>query len=335
MYWLESLILKDNRQWDEQKKTTIEISYLNVYESNKISYIPIELSKIDKLNYFDVGGNYDKLPIKSLGGLINHPSIQNLDLSYCEFTSLLEFETLENLKFLNISNNLLTSIELNLSKLHNLISLNVESNNIQLFSNNNLLLKLLEQLDYINLKNNPINLEWLNPAILEASGDKKEELIGLLSLSIKGFLKGVSTLPQKVILLGNSEVGKTELAKVLIKDKSQFPDKGTTHGLKIRKWELGKKFNNKSVFIYDFGGQDFYHSVYNMFFTYDTVYIIVWDDKWLENQTYESQNSNDTFIKYNPEYWIKNIQYFWIRIKLKTRINKLKSFPFITILRTI
>lgn len=323
MLWLEELIL--SVQTDIDKFTGEKNENNSELNRNYFSSIPPGFKKMKNLKSLSINGNFNiRNKISDLGGLKSHLSIESLNLSYCEFSSLKEIENLPMLKFLALSGNAVYKIDIDPDKFKNLKVLNLENNLIEKIDDEESFLALLDQLEYINLKNNPINLEWLNPSILEASGDNKDEILKFLTLSLKGLLNRVDTLPQKIILLGNSEAGKTELAKVLIKDKGQFLDKGTTHGLKIRKWNLGEKYNDKSIYIYDFGGQDFYHSVYNMFFTYDTIYIIIWDDKNIENHSFISESSKDVFIKYNPNYWLRNIKYFIDRDKLQNTIQHIE-----------
>lgn len=312
MSHLETLIFGDNTSCKVQNGLTIFLqTELDFSNRNFISIIPDEISLMVNLKNFSIGGDYDdKYPIKRLGGLKNHPSIEVLDLSFCSFESMEEFQNLPNLVHLDLSRNRiekLNEIYFNLPKLK---FLDLSENFIREIAIEDRFKLLLEQLDYINLKKNPINYDWINPAVLETSGDDVEDLLYLITAHLNKELRKVDSLPQKVILLGNSEVGKTSLAKILIKDKKQFPDAGSTDGLKIRVWKMSKKKKEKTAFVYDFGGQDFYHSVYNMFFTLDTIYIVVWDDKDLENKEFKSAKSNDTFIIYNPNYWMGNIKYY-------------------------
>jgi GTPase SAR1 family protein len=87
----------------------------------------------------------------------------------------------------------------------------------------------------------------------------------------------------KVVLLGDSNIGKSWLASQLIERKTPAPDqRGTTHGMRIWK-QPAEVFDpaaappageNREVFLWDFGGQDEYQLVHQMFL-HDTTFALI------------------------------------------------------------
>ncbi|HMP30049.1 MAG TPA: TIR domain-containing protein, partial [Saprospiraceae bacterium] len=74
--------------------------------------------------------------------------------------------------------------------------------------------------------------------------------------------------------------------------------------------------------IYDFGGQDYYHSVYSIFFTNQTQYIVLWNDKSNKNE-FNDKNNNDYYYHFDYWYWLGNINYL---LKDKDKTHKIALF---------
>jgi small GTP-binding protein len=82
----------------------------------------------------------------------------------------------------------------------------------------------------------------------------------------------------KLILVGYGEVGKTCLANRLINDK--FVEEGITEGINISEWMISAPDSEDSKIklnIWDFGGQEIYHSTHQFFLTTRSVYLLVWN----------------------------------------------------------
>lgn len=83
----------------------------------------------------------------------------------------------------------------------------------------------------------------------------------------------------KVLLLGNGSAGKTELAHRLC-DIKRIDDSSTDN---IQFWRvddfpLGSQVDRKTqLHIWDFGGQEIYHSTHRLFVSAGSIFIIVWD----------------------------------------------------------
>lgn len=223
-------------------------------------------------------------------------------------------EKLEKLEHLRLDSNQISKIE-NLESLTKLKNLYLDNNLIHSLENLNQFRFMVEKLKYINILNNPFTKEkLLNTETLQTIGNDKKQLLERLMYSIEDRLK-LKDLPLKVIFIGNSEAGKTSLAKKLIADDTKFAGEiGSTHGLKIRKW---KYENNQQAFIYDFGGQDYYHAVYQMFFTFQTQYVLLWDaerdfcyKEIKDRKGIAFENKEEAYYNFSPPYWLGNIAYY-------------------------
>ena len=83
----------------------------------------------------------------------------------------------------------------------------------------------------------------------------------------------------KVLLLGNGSAGKTELAHRLCDIKRI--DHSSTDNIqfwRVDDFPLGSQVDRKTqLHIWDFGGQEIYHSTHRLFVSAGSIFIIVWD----------------------------------------------------------
>jgi len=97
----------------------------------------------------------------------------------------------------------------------------------------------------------------------------------------------------KLIIVGEGRVGKTSIKKSLVDKKYTLEDEHSTEGIDIRKWLLEKEeFRNIlskkeykkltkgfRVNIWDFGGQEIYHSTHQFFLTKRSIYLLVTESR--------------------------------------------------------
>ncbi|MBL0110677.1 MAG: leucine-rich repeat domain-containing protein [Saprospiraceae bacterium] len=307
------------------------LKYLTILElkNNSISSIDT-LADLSNLTYL----NLDHNKLHKLEGLENLKSLQRLHLENNKINKLEGLDSLNNLLLLHLENNQIKKIEgldkleklqeldlqINkiekvegLDKLSSLTKLNLSENKIQ---NSSGILELdnLKDLKEINFKKNSFILEpSLTEEILEAIGDNKDKFFAFLLDMLNRRLQENYLPPIKIVLLGNSEDGKTSLALKLIDGWDSSNNEDSTPGLKVRTWEIN---DSKSALIYDFGGQDYYHSSYNMFLTWNTGYILVWDSARQTTQMIFKQKNNaplsleNQYRVYPVKYWLGNLDYW-------------------------
>lgn len=111
----------------------------------------------------------------------------------------------------------------------------------------------------------------------------------------------------KVLVLGDSDTGKTTLVKKLTDPDYIGTQDGEdeTHGINIIPLELDCYFKDGStqkvkLDLWDFGGHDIYRGTHQFFLTKRSLYIIVW----------QSQRANDKNDYRNIENWLNFIKHF-------------------------
>jgi internalin A len=133
----------------------------------------------------------------------------------------------------------------------------------------------------------------------------------------------VRLLEAKLIVVGEGEVGKSSLAQKLIDPAFDLAKNGnhieSTRGIAIAPWTwrtpAGEDFK---VNVWDFGGQEIYHSTHQFFLTKRSLYVFVWDarkedrlagfDYWLSVVRLLSANSPIVIVLNKADERIKEIE---------------------------
>lgn len=292
--------------WFDKKQ-----SFWNRWGITKINY----LGGLVKLKYLNLSNNLIA-EIQPLKGLVN---LQTLFLNNNNIATAAPIEALKELKELNLSNNYIANVEF-LRENAKLVFLDLHSNLIRDLRS---LKQLISSLDIVYSKwtYNSINVGG-NDLQIPLSEVVYQGKNYVLSFFDRNEAEEKINLPKfknsdiKLILVGNSSVGKSTLSHWLRK-KEVVKNIGTTHWLEIKKWDAehqGKRYN---IRIFDFGGQEYYHDTHHLFFTNNTLYITLWDNftNMLGQVTVDQQQS-DGEIKsvviqtYPLDYWLDSIKYF-------------------------
>ncbi len=203
-----------------------------------------------------------------------------------------EISKLKNLKRLNLSNNQLEEISENLSSLHKLTYLNLCNNNLTDISGK---IANMSSLSEICLEDNPFDM--LPPEIVARGISAIRNFYK--ELEEKDYLYEV-----KLLLVGQGRVGKTCLSSALIDDNYVLSDLESTEGININRWIISKEkiaeINPKiqrdfQINIWDFGGQEIYHSTHQFFLTKRSIYLLVTESR--------KEDSHDDFF-----YWLNIIK---------------------------
>jgi GTPase SAR1 family protein len=120
----------------------------------------------------------------------------------------------------------------------------------------------------------------------------------------------------KLILVGNSKVGKTNFSEFL-RNVTLTNTHNSTHLLDIQNWDASflrsQNGTPMRVHIFDFGGQDYYHDSHRMYYSHDTAYILLWDP---ETNNYSEEKEDIDYVdrdlvyeNYPLEYWLESIHY--------------------------
>jgi len=133
----------------------------------------------------------------------------------------------------------------------------------------------------------------------------------------------------KLILTGNTTVGKTSLINFLTK-KTFTEGEITTHGINQTTW---KPINtNLDINIWDFGGQEYYHSTHQLFFSNNALYLLMFDKQhncngWLQTEIDYADKGRVTeeLEHFDYFYWLRNIRNLSDKSKILMLQNKVEN----------
>ncbi len=124
----------------------------------------------------------------------------------------------------------------------------------------------------------------------------------------------------KLIFVGNSGAGKTQLSKFFETGKLD-KKRETTHGIRLNRWlpkgkvsPAFKSLKDKvAANIWDFGGQEYYHGTFRLFLSNYAVYILLWETDTNKNDiisTEVREEESEDLQHYHYKYWLDNIRHF-------------------------
>lgn len=258
------------------------------------------------------------------------PKLRFLELSHNQLESLTIPSSCSKLEYLFAQNNQLKTIEFE-GEVLDLNILDVSENHIELLPPR---FHKLNKIEEVNLSNNEIKditqfriyifrgfpLYWereyggfvlegnpLEEAIvailnLEDITEKKARLLETIRLLEKG--RNPEIRRAKLILLGNTGVGKTTLSDIFTKEDKV--KEGSTHGVNLFRYKIGNQEVPVEVQGFDFGGQDYYHSTHFAFFGYNAFYVLLWG-----NKQPDALSLNDDHDRRFPlNYWLGSARYY-------------------------
>ena len=251
------------------------------------------LERLTSLTGLNLSGNQ----ISKLESLASLTSLTELNLSGNQISKLESLASLTSLTRLYLSGNQISKLE-GLKDLTQLQNLDVSGNDIQSVDDIKLLAPILEQtLEKLRIHDNPFvaSLDLLlSPyknhlpeikALLEKEKQKK------ISVEYHPFCK--------VMLLGNHSSGKSTFLK---KYDPDYRFKGSTHVLSVHRTA------EPNAIFYDFGGQDYYHGIYQAFFTTQSLHLLFWHADTDRNSVGKDRNGFQT-RNFNRPYWLGQIAY--------------------------
>ena len=289
----------------------VDISY------NQITTIPSEKIEYPKCTNLSIKGNrLQKFPT----AVSDAHSLEILDLSENRISSIEDdaFDGLENLIELDLSYNELHYLPTSIGKLTKLKRLNISGNKITTLP---MEFENLTSLEFLGVESNPIERVPVEIASQGVSG-----IINYyLSLG-----DNVQLFEAKLLIVGQGNVGKTYLMNRLINDS--IPETQTTEGIDIKTWTIDTESSSDfRVNIWDFGGQEIYHSTHQFFLTNRSLYLLVWEartdqhlisfDYWLNVIRLLSNNSPIIIVLNKMDERIINIDEKSLKRKFKNIVS--------------
>lgn len=207
-----------------------------------------------------------------------------------------EIANLRLLEILNLENNLITAIPDSISEVKNLKSLNLNHNRITEIPESILELKELSEL---TLYENPLITPPYEVAVRGIEAIQK--YFRQLSLG-QDFL-----YEAKLIILGEGGAGKTSLANKILNRDYVLRDEISTQGIDVLQWLFQTESRRKyRVNMWDFGGQEIYHTTHQFFLTKRSLYILVADTRKEDTDFYYWLNIIELLSDNSPLLIVKN-----------------------------
>ncbi|PHM06637.1 GTPase [Nostoc sp. 'Peltigera malacea cyanobiont' DB3992] len=272
-----------------QKLNILDLRY------NKITTLPETLAYLQNLTTLDLGNNQIMMLPQMLTRLQN---LTTLDLRNNKITTLPQTLTrLQNLTWLFLGNNQIKILPEALAHLQNLIWLDLNNNQIKILPE---AIVRLQNLIALDLGTNPI--EKPPPEIMVKSIEAIRNYFRQLNTEGTDYL-----YEAKLLIIGEGGAGKTTLAKKIKNSNYQLQEEDSTKGIEVIQWRFwmdsGQNFR---VNIWDFGGQEIYHSTHQFFLTKRSLYALLADTRKEDTDFYYWLNLVELLSDNSPLLIIKN-----------------------------
>lgn len=289
-----------------------------IVPQNKHLSIPSKIEKLKKLQVLSLSGSdvvFDTERVLNIDKLIHLdifdcgffqipkalliPSIEEIGFNCLEEQLSNEIALLINLKSLYLSRSRLAALPDVFGELKKLERIYLFGSQLEFLPNS---LKELPNITYFSVEKTPLG-ERIPPEILNQSA--KEIINYILSQQTTSSQDYFNE--SKMIIVGQGRVGKTCVLNRLI--NCSYTEEQTTEGIDISKWEFNHGGQPYQLNVWDFGGQEIYHSTHQFFLTKRSLYILVWDAL-----------SEDEYGRI--DYWLKTIQSFAEESPIIIVVNK-------------
>lgn len=319
-----------------------------VYYPNNIIEIPSQIKILKKLKILYIGGDWNKgnidtwnrWRIKSIRNLLHLKELEVLNISNNLVESLNGLDKLPKLRVLHannnkikninylgefgsleelyLSNNELSSVEF-IKDLKSLKTADLHSNKIKnlkpiIPQMNNLGIAYSKwNINCINIGDNPLDQTLINIFHINEKSDRDLELKNYFERLLQGDSTSVKRI--KLILLGNTQAGKTTFADIISNSKKANGD--STHGVNF----FNFKVKDIEVSGYDFGGQDYYHNTHHSFFDEKSLYMVIWGNGQ-ENILRQNENKE---ILFPINYWLGSLNTYSKKFNLLNFFENIKN----------
>lgn len=304
--------------------TTLKVLWLgNNYSNNAPkNTITVIQDDIEKLNNLEAISLYGLKDIKISKQVKSLPNLAYVDCFKCDFNRFPS--NLMNRRITGIGidcNN--ESVLLDICRLKNIKQLFLTFSKLTVLSDAICNLHKLEFLSICNTKIERIpnslytlsNLRgfYISQTPLKAS--IPEEIMGQSARNVVSYIcrqqienDQCFCNEAKMIIVGQGNVGKSCLLERI--SNYNYEEKESTEGIDVKKWTYTDSKNNAyTLNIWDFGGQEIYHSTHQFFLTKRSLYIFVWDARAEEEYG-------------RIDYWLKTIESFAEDSPIIIAINK-------------
>ncbi len=307
---LKVLNLADNKIKRIENLGKLELLYSLYLERNQIMILE-NLHNLENLEYLTIDRNYIA-KIENLDKLVN---VYFLGLDGNSVSVIENLENLVKIKNLYLSRNRIGKIE-NLDTLVKLEIFHISENSIQKIEPV-IKLKTIKELYCFG---NPINDcpadVWQTNDITQIRAHFEKTAVNKPAEINKAIPESTISKDVKLILLGNSNSGKTNLVNYL-QTGIFLNERNSTHGLNVIRWKPDEKryplLKNINVSIWDFGGQEYYHDAYKLFLSANAVYAVLWEkdtDKNFRKTTRVTDDVEEELEHFEKRYWLDTVRFY-------------------------
>jgi internalin A len=298
---LQQLDLSYNRLTDIKVLENL-VDLQKVYLSNnRLTEIKV-LENLVGLQELDLSYNH----LSDINVLKSLVDLQKLNLSHNQLTDIKAIENLVDLQKLYLSHNQLTDIK-SIKHFVDLQRLDLSNNQL---TDIDALKKLIDYLNYLRIDNNPF-LEKADLSLKEYENHR--DIIQKYFSDLKQTRVEV-TLPAKVMLLGNHASGKTTFRHYML--NGELTKQESTPILNIVPYPKGwtERMKLPEAILFDFGGQDYYHGLYQAFFSEDPIYMLFWCEKSNRNDVQQANDDTNSGTRnFTKEYWMRQLAYVYTK----------------------
>ncbi len=293
-------------------------------DSNLFQDIPTPIFSLTNLRYLSMGD----IPLGEIDPRIS--SLTALTTLYLHSAKLAtlpkEFASLEKLTTLGLWNNEFEEVPPVIFQLKNLLTLHLEN----VVSKGNHITRIPRELVFLpkltNLYFDTDHVISPPPEIASKGLGAMREYFRQLDESGTDVLREA-----KLIIVGEAGAGKTSFVKKMLDpqydlNKNEF----STEGIAITEWAFADdRFQQVTVHIWDFGGQEIYHSTHQFFLTQRSLYVLIADTRKEDTDFYYWLNIIELLSGASPVIVLKNEKFDRHRDiddkQLRMRFSNLRS----------
>ena len=271
-----------------QKLTTLYLGH------NQITILPEAITYLQQLTYLDLRGNQITTLPETIARL---QQLIILNLSDNQIRTLPEPITdLQQLNILNLRGNQITTLPEAIARLQQLTCLYLSNNQLTTLPE---AIASLPQLTTLYLSNNPIEKPPLE--VVEKGIWQIKDYFRQLKAEGTDYL-----YEAKLLIVGEGGAGKTTLTKKIENPNYQLQEEDSTKGIEVTKWRFSENGREFQVNIWDFGGQEIYHTTHQFFLTKRSLYILVADTRKEDTDFYYWLNVVELLSDNSPLLIVKN-----------------------------
>ena len=271
--------------------------FLGLYEV-PLKKLPKNFEKLHKLRYLNMNGCKLKVFPKEIS-LLSSLQLLCLGISSPDFTLPPDIKGLINLKALYMPESSIELLPDEIGCLKNLEVLYLGRSKLRAIPNT---LINLTELARFDIEKTPLS-RMISPEILKQTAS---EIINFI-IRFQSITDIKILHESKMIIVGQGGVGKTCLLNRIL--HNSYVENVSTEGIDISKWNYKNEGQNYDLNIWDFGGQEIYHSTHQFFLTKRSLYVFVWDSR-----------QEDEYGRI--DYWLNTIQSFADDSPIIIAINK-------------